>query len=189
MTKRQKSVRARVRELIRPNVSPTMKFTLFFSPIKKSRQKIILEKATEIGVHRFVPVTFQNTNYTIVPSDWISVLIAATEQSEQLYVPTISDPISIKTLHQEFKMPLLLCAERSETSVPIITALQSMLQRQSELSMLIGPEGGFTAEEIRDLSQSPSVTPVSLGNSVLRSETACLYALSCANAVYQHVLQ
>lgn len=189
VTRRQRSVRARVRELIRPNVTTDIKFTLFFSPIKKSRQKILLEKATELGVHHFVPVISQNTNYNFVPSDWMSVAIAATEQSEQLHVPTISDPISIKTLHQEVKTPLFLCTERSDTSEPLITVLLSTLPQHRELSVLVGPEGGFTGVEVGELSQCQHVIPVSLGNTVLRSETACLYVLSCAAAVSQHVLR
>lgn len=79
---------------------------------------------------------------------------------------------------------LFICMERLPACVPLLTALASWTSREEKLGILVGPEGGFAAEEIEYLEGccQDKILMVTLGCNVLRAETAAIFALSCAAA-------
>jgi 16S rRNA (uracil1498-N3)-methyltransferase len=198
--------------------------TLLVAPIKKTRMKVLLEKATELGVANIIPVVTQNTQHQTENLDQFrSTLIQSAEQCERLSIPVIHDLIGLGKLLEGYKPSvvktgsgvgeggyvheLLVCAERLDAvhhthgqttgprgvAKPLLTEVQRILSTQkysgspstSTFSILIGPEGGFTEKELDLMAAHPTVTLVSLGPSILRAETAALYALSTVSCAVQ----
>ena len=126
----------------------------------------------------------------------------ASEQSERVTVPRIASPVPLRELLENWAptaahTPLLVCEERSTAALPLLQALSKLAQSRTatsdtatatdhgyHLALLVGPEGGFSPAEKLLLKQSDVVTPVSLGTTILRAETAAMYALSCCCAFH-----
>jgi 16S rRNA (uracil1498-N3)-methyltransferase len=148
---------------------------LFFAPIKKDRMAFLVEKAVELGVGKLVPLI---TDRTIVRQLNIEKMrlniIEASEQCERLDIPEIMPPISLKDIFKGLKehQRLYFCKERS--NAPLIQSLSF----SNDTNILIGPEGGFTDSEISFLESNSQTQAISLGDRILRAETAALYALS-----------
>ena len=169
-------------------------FTLYFSPIKTKRMKLLVEKTTEIGVDVLQPVITQNTNEVLTTSDMRSLeatIVEAAEQSERLSIPRLMEPISFPAFVERASglagaETALVCLERS-CSTPLLKALSELHQRRPRprVGVFVGPEGGFTSEEISSLLEKggDNLRAVSLGSNVLRAETAALYVLSCWSAI------
>jgi 16S rRNA (uracil1498-N3)-methyltransferase len=148
---------------------------LFFCPLKKTAMDFLIEKATEIGVSTLCPVLTDRTIVRSLNVEKIQAhLIEAAEQSERLDIPRLLPLIPLKNIFKVLPdtIPLYFCQERS--TAPHIGSVDYHSQRAA----LIGPEGGFTDQEIEMLLKNPRVHPVSLGKNILRAETAALYALS-----------
>jgi len=152
---------------------------LIFAPIKKARLDWLTEKAVELGATKLTPVISQNSEVrTINTARMTQQLAEAAEQCERLSVPALSElqSLSAYLAGRDEAVPLLACIERQEDAPPIMKALPA----RGALALLIGPEGGFTAEEKALIKAAPGSTVVSLGPQILRSETAACYALIAA---------
>ncbi len=162
-------------------VQPTLtrRVHLLFAPIKKQRMDFMIEKAVELGVTDLHPVLTQNTNIQKINKDRIvSQIIEAVEQCERLRLPILHEvqPLEKKCLEWDVSIPLLFAVERHEC--PHISVFHENNNAQNQIALLIGPEGGFTQEEQERLLSLKSISPVSLGNYILRAETAALYGLT-----------
>lgn len=161
-----------------PQPAKKRKIHLFFSPIKKNRMDWLIEKSIELGATDFHPLLTQNSEiYKINDTRIKRQIIEATEQCERLDLATLHPAINIPALMDQWpinKTPILSCIERIKT-ISISEQLCKYSPNQ-DIAVLIGPEGGFTKEEKQTLSEKTSV--ISLGNNVLRSETAVLSALT-----------
>lgn len=184
---------------------------LLFSPIKKDKLKLLIEKGTELGVRSFHPIITQNCNTDITSSAMQEslqhVIVQSVEQSERLSIPSLETPISLSQLIQSWNTSDLnssqcqqsthsrcfVCRERSDrTHIPsFLQALHSkediLTASKDPFSVMIGPEGGFTEQEFLQLQ--PFVTFVSLGNNVLRAETAGIAALSIVSSWFEFLVQ
>lgn len=153
------------------------------SPVKKEAFDFMTEKASELGVKAFQPITCARTVIHRVNEDRLQAqAVEAAEQCERLDVMRI---LPLKTLQDALtSIPLdrkiIFCVERSQAPM-ILPKLQSV-EVKLPLAVLIGPEGGFTPEEIEMVSALPQAVPVSLGPRILRAETALVAALSCVQA-------
>lgn len=148
---------------------------LYFAPIKKARMDILVEKSVELGATALHPVLTQNTDIRAVNEDRLRAQIAeAAEQCERLDVPALHAPVNLSALHTG-GIPLYACIERAEDAPHLAAAL-----RPGPVALLIGPEGGFTADEINKIKALTNCTPVTLGPRTLRAETAALAALVAA---------
>jgi len=171
-----------------PSSSKAAPVHLYFAPLKKQRVKLLLEKATELGVDRLFPVQTQNTNERWATGEEAAglarVLVESAEQCERLSVPALDKITSLADLLQAFpasqpESRLLVCRERSPESPSLLGALQEVVASPAPARcLLVGPEGGFTAEELQTLARLDFVRFVSLGDSVLRAETAAIAALA-----------
>lgn len=154
-------------------VAPVRKITIAISPLKNnSRMEWFLEKATEIGVHRIVPIICTRTEKTSFKKERMqTILQSAMLQSQQCYLPLLDEPIDIEKLIKKELSALKLIAHCDDQSK---TPIQS-IEKQSDTIILIGPEGDFTADEIQTALQHQFL-PVTLGETRLRTETAGIVA-------------
>lgn len=155
---------------------------LAFAPIKHARIDYLVEKATELGAAKLIPVITQYTMVSRVNTDRLRAhAIEAAEQSERLEVPEVSEPIRFSDYIANWSAQrhLLFCDESGEGKA-LKTVLASLTSKQ--WAILIGPEGGFSSQERAQLRALSCVTAISLGPRILRADTAALAALSCLQA-------
>lgn len=149
------------------------KLTLYFAPIQKTRMFVLIEKAVELGVHTFVPVLTNRTEHRKINEGRINAhIVEAAEQCERLDVPTLQN---VRCFNECLTEDLFVCLERSEETQPI-----SNYDFSKGGAFMIGPVGGFDDDERALLKNKENVKLISLGQRVLRCETAALAALSYA---------
>lgn len=164
----KKAVTATVTQVLRAQPPAPAPLHLYFAPIKKARMDILIEKAVELGVTALHPVLTQNVEVRQVNEDRLRAqMIEAAEQCERLTIPALNPAAALKTAIPGAG-PLYACIERADAPLP---------DASGPRAVLIGPEGGFTAEERDFLLSCPGVVPASLGPLTLRAETAALAAL------------
>jgi len=132
-----------------------------------------LEKATEIGVSEITPVICERSERkTIKTERFQRVVLAAMKQSLQVYLPKLNPLVSLKEFlqkEQEGHLYIAHCMEGEKEN------LKSKLQKQKNITVLIGPEGDFSIAEVQEALQQ-KYTPISLGKNRLRTETAAIVA-------------
>lgn len=151
---------------------PNKQHAIAVSPLKNnSRIEWFLEKATELGIQRIIPLICQRTEKQVVKQErWQQILIAAMLQSQQAWLPKLDAPTKfVDAIQTSFQGNQLIahCLPSDKPSLTTFTAENSLI--------LIGPEGDFTESEI-ELALAAGFQPVSLGNTRLRTETAALTA-------------
>ena len=152
---------------------------LAFAPVKRAQTDWLIEKATELGVARLLPVMTQRTVAERVKLERLeSIAIEAAEQCGRTLLPEIDEPLPLAHLlkHRDVSRILYFADEAGgERARDAFSPGQSMI--------LTGPEGGFTDEERRAIRAAPNGIAISLGPRILRAETAALAALATYMAV------
>ncbi len=168
----KKSVNAEITSKIKEQPTRTGRIHLLFSPIKKSRMAMLIEKAVELGVTDLHPVITGRTENRHLKEDRITAqIIEACEQCERLHLPTLHSVQTLSQKLEKWEKPLLWAAERQDAS-------QLSTIKSENWAFLIGPEGGFESAE-RDMLQNHShITPISLGQTIYRAETAAIFCLA-----------
>ncbi|MGD9509861.1 MAG: 16S rRNA (uracil(1498)-N(3))-methyltransferase [Geminicoccaceae bacterium] len=149
---------------------------LAFAPIRRNRLDWLVEKAVELGAAGLVPVLSSRTVVRPESSGRLSAIVTeAVEQCERLTLPSLNDPIPLDLWlgTREQARALVFADERAQEG-----SLLAACRSHKSVDILIGPEGGFTAEERERVLQVPGVARVSLGPLILRAETAALAALA-----------
>jgi 16S rRNA (uracil1498-N3)-methyltransferase len=157
---------------------------LLFAPIRRARLDWLVEKASELGAARLLPVTTARTQPAQINRERLTALaIAAAEQAERLSVPEIAELAPLTRLLAEWpsERHLVVCDE-SGGGRPIAEALAGF-PADAPAALLVGPEGGFTDTELDALGKLPIVIRVGLGPLVLRAETGVLAALAVFQAI------
>ena len=148
---------------------------LCFAPIKKGRIDWLVEKASELGVARLVPVKTQRTIVDKVKSTRLqSHIIEAAEQCERTSLPDLAALTPLDTLLSDWpeERRLYYAAERGGDSVTEV-----MSDSSGPAAILIGPEGGFTDAEDEKIRAKEASIPISLGPRILRADTAAITAI------------
>ena len=148
---------------------------LLFAPIKKARTDFIVEKAVELGAARILPVQTRHTNSDRIRQDRLQAhALEAAEQCGATYVPEVTDLHHLDKLLASWPTDrrLYWCDETALGQPATITPTTG------PAAILIGPEGGFSADEAAKLRGKPHVTPLSLGPRILRADTAAVAALT-----------
>ena len=153
---------------------------LIFSPIKLFRMNITIQKATELGVSQFIPCITQNTNQTKINMRNLYMnMVEAAEQSERITLPKLNDIVNLNNLLEDFPKDrgLIFCNENDKNLPNIFKALEIKSSIFKKWAIFIGPEGGFSETETKEILSISSTIPVSLGKRILRSDTATTAAL------------
>jgi 16S rRNA (uracil1498-N3)-methyltransferase len=151
---------------------------LVFAPLKKHRMDQVIEKCVELGVTDLHPVITAHTEVREINEARISAqAIEAAEQSERLDVPRLHPLVALNAKMAAWNPALLLFwgAETKKDDAPVLS------QALKASAFLVGPVGGFHADECAFLEKQPFVRPVSLGPRVLRAETAAIVCMALAN--------
>ncbi|MBA2652043.1 MAG: 16S rRNA (uracil(1498)-N(3))-methyltransferase [Tatlockia sp.] len=151
---------------------------------KGERMEFVVQKAVELGVASLSPILTSRSVVRLEPermekklAQWQAVAIAACEQSGRNQLPLISKVVTLDDYlqHNEARLKLVLDPKESKT-------WRDYEFGQSEIALLIGPEGGFSKDELKQIF-SQGFNPLYLGPRILRTETAAIAALSVLQAV------
>ncbi len=178
----RKEVLGKLDERRRAGTEPPVELVLFQSLLKKDNFEWVLQKCTELGVMRFVPILSQ---YTVIdtPSSsrlerWRRIIVEAAEQSRRGRLPILETPITFNEAAMQlndFDLALIPWELEAHTNLRGIREANPKWSQAQRIACLIGPEGGFTSDEIA-LARAHAALPVSLGPRILRSETAAIVA-------------
>ena len=170
-----------VREQVRPQTGgPDIDY--LFAPLKRARLDYMVQKATEMGVARLRPVLTRHTTPDRVNLARMRAnAVEAAEQCGLLRLPEVHAPEQLQSVVTGWDVArtLIFCDEAGRAGDPL--ARLGALGR-GPLAMLVGPEGGFAADERALLSRQSFVVPISLGPRILRADTAAVAALALLNA-------
>ena len=178
----KKSCVVRVRKLRRlPARSPALHLCIAFTK-NAGRNEWLLEKATELGVSGITPlITTRGEKLHAKPDRWRGILVSAMLQSQQAFLPELAPPQSLDAalqLHSAAPQKFFAHCIESGARTPLAAALS----KGQNAVLFIGPEGDFTTPEI-SLAEAAGCTPVSLGTTRLRTETAALAACALFHLV------
>lgn len=153
---------------------------LLFAPLKKDNTDIVVQKAVELGVSKILPVQTQYSSSNIKPERLQAQIIEAAEQSRRTDLPEISALKPLEKLLENWdqKRTLVYLNETGDGQ-SFMSAFKKM---KEPVAFLVGPEGGFSQKELQLLKNLPFALSLSLGERILRAETACISALSCWQA-------
>jgi 16S rRNA (uracil1498-N3)-methyltransferase len=155
-----------------------------FAPLKTARLDYMAQKATEMGASLLAPVITRHTQASKVNLDRLHAnAIEAAEQCELLSVPAVAaeEKLAAALSHLEPSRVLIFCDEDAPIGDPLLALAQ--VPRGTAVAILIGPEGGFAADERTAILQHPAVVQLSLGPRVLRADTAAVASLALVQAV------
>ena len=149
---------------------------LAFSPIKSNYFNFMIQKATELGVTKFLPIIFERTIVRKINKYRLEkVIIEAAEQSNRITVPSIEDPQKLKSFLSN-DMDLIFTDLNSANTKIDLTKLTT-----KPTCVIIGPEGDFSEQEREEILKFNGVQSVKINENILRSETAVISALSIIN--------
>ena len=177
----KKKIKVRLNSKIE-NTNKPGKISLIFSLIKSSKLDYLIQKCTEIGVKSFVPVISQKSvakNLNIKRTE--KIIKESCEQSNQLILPVIHEVEKLEKKLKSFdKNSIIFFADINSSNNKIEAVHEN--NKNHEFYLLVGPEGDFSLKE-RDLLNSMSnCIPISLGQNILRSETAAVVGLTLINS-------
>ena len=155
---------------------------LLFAPIKKDRTDFIIEKATELGVSKIIPVITEHTQISRVNIERLqATAIEATEQSRRLTVPEFEAAQQLQNaLNNWPSSRRLIYLDETGNGQALARVLQD---KTDDLAFVIGPEGGFSPSELDAMDKLTFSVGADLGPRILRSETAVVAALAIRQAV------
>ena len=170
-----KEVQISIEKIIKSAVK-RQDMTLYFSPIKKNQTELVIQKCSEIGITNFQPVLMERTNFSSFNIDRLNLIaIEAIEQSEQMMVPKIFEPIKFEELlSRDQNNQITLVCSVVENSNSIRNVVKNNIG--ANYSLMIGPEGDFSKTEMSKIKNKRNYFTVSLGDTVLKVETASIVA-------------
>ena len=157
----------------------TKELWLAFSPIKSNYQNFMIQKATELGVTKFLPIIFDRTVVRKINKERLEkIVIEASEQSNRINVPSIESPQTLDIFLKKNSMDLIFTDLNSDN----IKVDKSKLT-DKPVCIIIGPEGDFSEAERDKILSFKGVQSVKINENILRSETAVISGISIVNYV------
>jgi 16S rRNA (uracil1498-N3)-methyltransferase len=183
----KRAVRFRILERLAVEPLP-VRLTLLASLIKFDRFEWIIEKATELGVDRIVPVAAARSEKGLEQAAgkrlgrWRRIALESSQQSRRATLPAVGAPVRLEeALGAPGGARYLL--DEDATAAPILASLPELRTPGDAVCLLVGPEGGWTCEE-RGAAVAAGWVAVSLGPQILRAETAATAALAVLSAAW-----
>ena len=150
---------------------------LAFSPIKSNYFNFMIQKATELGVTKFLPIIFDRTVVRKINKERLSkVIIESSEQSNRLVIPTIEDPKTLDKFLNLNNFELIFTDLNSKN-----TKINSSIMSDKPVCIIVGPEGDFSESERQKILSYKDVQAIKINENILRSETAVISAISIVN--------
>ena len=155
----------------------TKEIWLAFSPIKSNYQNFMIQKATELGVTKFLPVIFDRTVVRKINNERLKkIVIEASEQSNRLNVPLIEKPQNLKNFLNSNSMDLIFTDLNSNNK-----KIDSSKISDKPICIIVGPEGDFSEAEREQILNFDGVQALKISDNILRSETAVISTISIVN--------
>ncbi len=152
---------------------------LAFSPIKSNYQNFMIQKATELGVSKFLPIVFDRTIVRKINKDRLEkIVIEACEQSNRINVPVIEQAQNLKSFLNSNSMNLIFTDLNSDNK-----KIEKTKFSDKPICIIIGPEGDFSEHERQEILSFKGVQALKINDNILRSETAVISAISIINYV------
>ena len=152
---------------------------LAFSPIKSNYQNFMIQKATELGVTKFLPIIFDRTVVRKINSERLKkIVIEASEQSNRIHVPTIEPTQNLNNFLKKKSMSLIFTDLNSDNK-----KIERSKLINKPICIIIGPEGDFSETERKRILSFKAVQSIKINENILRSETAVISAISIINYV------
>ena len=154
----------------------TKEIWLAFSPIKSNYFNFMIQKSTELGVTRFIPIIFDRTIVRKINKERIEkIIIEATEQSNRINIPILEKPQNLKKfLSNNLKKIDLVFTDLNTTK----KKLEINKEANKPLCAIVGPEGDFTEKERELILNFKSVKSININQNILRAETATISIIS-----------
>ena len=152
---------------------------LAFSPIKSNYQNFMIQKATELGVTKFLPIIFDRTVVRKINKERLKkIIIEASEQSNRINVPIIEDVQDLNSFLKNNSMDLIFTDLNSNNE-----KIDKSKLTDKPVCIIIGPEGDFSEAEREKILTFKGVQPLKINENILRSETAVISTISIINYV------
>ena len=152
---------------------------LAFSPIKSNYQNFMIQKATELGVTKFIPIIFNRTIVRKINKERLEkIVIEASEQSNRLHVPLIEKAQNLTNFLKLNSMDLIFTDLNSDNK-----KIDKSKLTNKPICIIIGPEGDFSETEREEILSFKNVQALKINENILRSETAVISAISILNYV------
>ncbi len=151
---------------------------LAFSPIKSNYFNFMIQKATELGVTKFLPIIFDRTIVRKVNIERLEkIIIEASEQSNRLVVPKIEKVLTLESFIKSNKKLNIIFGDINSKN----NKINVKKIKNNPICIIIGPEGDFTEHERQKILKIENIQSLKLHNNILRSETAAISAISIIN--------
>ena len=152
---------------------------LAFSPIKSNYQNFMIQKASELGVTKFLPIIFDRTVVRKINNERLErIVIEASEQSNRLNVPEIEKAQNLKKFLKSNSIDLIFTDLNSNNK-----KIEKAKFSNKPICIIIGPEGDFSEHERQEILSFKGVQALKINDNILRSETAVISAISIINYV------
>ena len=149
---------------------------LAFSPIKSNYFNFMIQKATELGITKFLPIIFDRSVVRKINKERIKkIIVEAAEQSNRINVPSIEEPKNLKSF-LNYNMDLIFTDLNSKNK-----KLDLKKFKEKPTCIIIGPEGDFSEAEKDQILSFEGVQSIKINENILRSETAVISAISIVN--------
>tara|TARA_B100000965_G_scaffold337950_1_gene304959 strand:- start:370 stop:1080 length:711 start_codon:yes stop_codon:yes gene_type:complete len=157
----------------------TKEIWLAFSPIKSNYFNFMIQKATELGVTRLIPIIFDRSIVRKLNKERVEkIIVEATEQSNRINIPFLEKPQNLKNfLSNNIKKIDLVFADLNTSN----TKLEIKKKSNKPLCAIIGPEGDFSENERKQILNFDGVKPIKINENILRTETATISIISIIN--------
>ena len=161
------------------NKESSKELWLAFSPIKSNYQNFMIQKATELGITKFLPIIFDRTVVRKINNERLEkIAIEASEQSNRLNVPEIEKAQNLKNFLNANSMDLIFTDLNSDNK-----KIDKLKLTDKPICIIIGPEGDFSEAEREEILSFKGVQSLKINENILRSETAVISAISIINYV------
>lgn len=183
-----KSLVIKVTDSIKVEKENSYNINLYQSIIKNENFDLVVQKATELGVNNIIPLITDRTNHKFDQKHfekkidrWQKIAINASEQCGRVFVPKIHSSRELPEANFDNALNILLCpyTENKDKNVEL------NIISNNDFNIFIGPEGGFTDEEVRFINNQNNSLTMNLGDRILKSETAHISIISIINFLKQ----